>query len=86
MEQTLEHYDLGSKDVNVENIKKKTNNAMKSNKCDQCDSAISHAGNLRRHMRTHSGKRLNKCSQCNYASSQASDLRTHLIQVLLGNI
>ena len=41
-----------------------------SEKCNQCDYASSHAGDLRRHLKTHSGEKSNKCKQCDYASSQ----------------
>ena len=50
----------------------------KSNKCNQCDYASYHAGDLRRHLKRHSGEKSNKCNQCNYASSQAGVLRIHL--------
>ena len=52
--------------------------SIKSNKCNQCDSAFSEASNLRRHLKTHSGEKSNKCNQCDYASSRADSLRTHL--------
>ena len=32
----------------------------KSNKCDQCDYAFSHTGDLRRHLKTHSGEKSKK--------------------------
>ena len=51
---------------------------MKSQKCNQCDYASSDAGNLMRHLKTHSGEKLNKCNQCDYASSQTGNLRRHL--------
>ena len=50
----------------------------KSNNCNLCDYASSHAGHLRTHLKTHIGEKLNKCSQCDFASIQAGDLRTHL--------
>ena len=84
MEQALKHYDLGMKDGNVENVMKKTNNAMqsnsgeKSNKCNQCDYATSKASHLRIHLKMHSGEKPNKCNQCDYASFKRSNLRTHL--------
>ena len=59
MEQNLDNYDSGLKDVNVKIPKK---NAEKSNKCNQCDYASSRAGHLRRHMKTHSGEKSNKCN------------------------
>ena len=78
MELNLEKYDFGLKDVNVTILKKTTGNVIKSNKCNQCDYASSQAGDLRRHMETHSQEKSNKCNQCNYASSQAGSLRAHL--------
>ena len=50
----------------------------KSNNCNLCDYASSHAGHLRTHLKTHIGEKLNKCNQCDFASIQAGDLRTHL--------
>ena len=61
--------------VPLENI---SNERKKSNKCSQCNYASFQAGNLRRHLKTHSGEKSNKCNQCDYASSQASALKTHL--------
>ena len=50
----------------------------KIKKCNQCDYASSEAGDLRRHLKTHSGEKSNKCNQCDFASSQAGDLKRHL--------
>jgi KRAB domain-containing zinc finger protein len=50
----------------------------KSIKCNQCDYAFSHIGNLRTHLKTHSGEKSIKCYQCDYAFSHAGNLRTHL--------
>ena len=50
----------------------------KLSKCNQCDYASSHAGDLRRHLKTHSGEKPNKCNQCDYASSHAGNLRRHM--------
>ena len=44
----------------------------KSNKCNQCNYASFHAGDLRTHLKTHSGEKPNKCNQCDYATSQAA--------------
>ena len=50
-----------------QNVKAPRENAnMRSNKCNQCDFTISEAGNLRRHLKTHSGEKSNKCSQCGF--------------------
>ena len=78
MDQNLETYDFGLKDANVEILKKITDNVIKSHKCNQCEYASSHAGNLRQHLKTHSGEKSNKCNQCDFATSQAGNLRTHL--------
>ena len=62
MEQTLEYYDFGLKDANleIENVSSQTDNLRKhlkthigekSNKCSQCDFASSQAGNLRTHLK-----------------------------------
>ena len=50
----------------------------KVKKCNQCDFASSHAGDLRRHLTKHSGEKYKKCNQCNYVSCYANDLRRHL--------
>ena len=78
MEQSLENYDSNIEDVNMEILLKKTNNVLRSKQCNQCDYASFHAGNLRKHLKTHSGERSNKCNQCDYASSYSSALKTHL--------
>ena len=50
----------------------------KSHKCKQCDYAFSQAGNLRKHLKSHSREKSNKCDQCDYASYHTGHLRTHL--------
>ena len=77
MEHNLEDYDFGLKDANVKSLKKNTDNVIKPNKCNQFDSASSHAGHLRRHLIIHSGEKSNKCNQCDYAYFRASDLKKH---------
>ena len=57
MEQTLEHYDFGLKDGKIP--KEKTDNVIKSKKCNQCEYASFRAGHLRRHLKTHSGEKSN---------------------------
>ena len=74
----MENYDFVLKDANEKITKKTTDNVIKSNKCNQCDYASSHAGNLRTHLKTHSGEKSNKCNQCDYVSSYASALKKHL--------
>ena len=78
MEEQMDYYEPGLNDANVIIHKKTADNVTKSNKCNQCDFASSHAGNLRSHLITHSGEKSNKCNQCDFASLQAGDLRTHL--------
>ena len=48
------------------------------NKCNECNFASSRAGDLRRHLKTHSGEKPNKCHQCDYASLRVSGLKRHL--------
>ena len=47
--------------------KRKTGGRGKSNKCNQCDYASSHAFSLRTQFKTHSGEKTNKCNQCREA-------------------
>ena len=74
----MESFKFGLKDANVKILKKTIKNVIKSNKCNQCDYASSHTGNLRTHLKTHSGEKSNKCDQCDFASSLAGSLRRHL--------
>ena len=92
MDDNLSNEDLNTKILSLWELieidaqeKKKIHNAKNINKCrdmsykcDQCDYASSRAGDLRRHLKTHSGEKPYKCDQCDYASSQAGHLRTHL--------
>ena len=67
MDQGLESYDLSANNeskkapVRVE----KGGQGKSSNKCNQCDYASSHLGNLKRHLTVYSGEKSNKCNQCN---------------------
>ena len=76
MEQICQNYDFGLKGEEI--LKKKSGNAIKSNKCNQCDYASSYASHLRRHLKTHSGEKPNKCNQCEFASSRADNLKKHI--------
>ena len=76
MDQDLIDDDFSENGVNEDAPLRNTNNeGVKSNKCDY---ASSHAGNLRRHLKTHTVEKSNKCNQCDFASSRAGHLRTHL--------
>ena len=44
----------------------------------KCNYTSVWAGDLRRHLKSHSGEKPNKCNQCSYASVEAGNLRTHL--------
>ena len=76
MEQTCQNDDFGLKGEEI--LKKNIDNAINSNKCNQCDYASSYASALWIHLKMHSGKKSNKCKQCDFASSRVGDLRTHL--------
>merc|ERR1712045_923569 len=76
MEDTSENHNLGNQAVEIS--MKMTKNVTKLNKCNQCDYASSHKGNLRAHFKTHSGEKSNKCYQCDYATAHVSNLRAHL--------
>ena len=78
MEEQMDNHAFGLKDAHLKNPKKTIDKATKSIKCDRCEFVSPQAGDLRRHLKTHSGEKSNKCNQCDYASSQASNLRTHL--------
>ena len=77
MDQNLEQRELGKNRANGIPMRE-TGGREKSNKCNQCDSTFSQAGNLRTHLKTHSGEKSNKCNLCDFASSQAGHLRRHL--------
>ena len=74
----MENYNVSLKDANLKILKKTTDHATKSHKCNQCGYASSHAGNFSKHFKMHSGEKSNKCNQYDFASSQAGHLRTHL--------
>ena len=76
MGKTLEDYDFGLKDANVKN--KKSNEIIKTKKCNQCDYESSHTGHMRTHLKMHSGEKSNKCNQCDYSSSETDNLKIHL--------
>ena len=75
MEQILEHDHSMQKNFSerIANLQRE-----KSNKCNLCDYASSHAGHLRTHMKMHSGEKSNNCNQCDFACSDPSSLKRHL--------
>ena len=77
MDQNLEQQYLG-KNTAIEIPIREADGRENTNKCNQCDFASSQAGDLRRHLRTHSGEKPNKCNKCDFASSRASNLGAHL--------
>ena len=54
MGETLENNDLSVDYINVEEAKK-SNNGVKSHKCNQCEFAFSDSSNFRRHLKRHNG-------------------------------
>ena len=76
MDQNLEQQDSNRRNIQIRIVEKE--NKERSHKCNLCDYASSYAGNLVRHLKTHSGEKTNICNQCDYASSRADRLRTHL--------
>ena len=79
MDQDLKDEDFSESGFNVDIPLRNTNiEGENSNKCNQCNYASFWAGDLRKHLKTHSGEKSNKCNQCNYASSQAGTLKKQL--------
>ena len=78
MEQTLENYGFRLKDADVKILEQKTDNVIKSNKCNQCEYASSRADHLRKHLKRHSGEKSNRCNQCDFACVDPSSLKSHL--------
>ena len=68
-----QNLDLSMGKVHMKAPLTKTNTEKRSNKCNKCEYAPIHEGNLGRHLKTHSGEKPNKCNQCEFASSQASN-------------
>ena len=77
MGETLENNGLSVDHINVEEAKK-SNNGVKSHKCNKCEFACFWASDLKRHSKIHSEEKSNKCNLRDSASSQAANLRTHL--------
>ena len=73
----MENYSHSLKAANSKILKKTTDHAIKSHKCNQCDYASSHAGHFRAHLKMHSGEKSNRCNQCDFASSYSNALRAH---------
>ena len=54
------------------------NAMMGAKKCNHCDFASVHVGDLKRHLKTHSGDKTYKCNQCNYSTARGYSLKMHL--------
>ena len=80
MDQNKELYEMSVHDASIETPlqETKTDQCKKSNKCNQCEYATSHTGNLKMHLKIHSGEKSLKCNLCKYSSSHAGHLRIHL--------
>ena len=50
----------------------------KQNNRNRGDFASTTAGNLRRHLKTHSGEKSHKCNQCDFTSARQDNLKTHM--------
>ena len=77
MDQNFEPRDYSKSTANQVSMRE-TEGREKSSKCNQCAYASYHAGDLRKHMKTHSGEKTNKCNQCDYAAFYTRHLRRHL--------
>ena len=54
----MDNCDFGLKDATLKNMKETTDNVSKSkDKCNQSDFTSTHAGDFRRHLKTHSGEK-----------------------------
>ena len=79
MDQKLGQHNSSRSNANIKiQMGEPPKNGERSNKCKKCDYASSQAGNLRRHLKTHTGEKSNKCSQCNFVCSQAGNLKIHV--------
>ena len=47
--------------------------------CKQCNYSCTRAGNLKRHMLTHSGEKPFSCKQCEFSCTQAVTLKRHML-------
>ena len=77
MGETLENNDLSVDPINVEETKK-SNNGVKSHKCNQCEFACFWASDLKIHSKIHSEEKSNKCNLCDFICTDMSSLRAHM--------
>ena len=71
MKQKLENHDFSLRDGNAGIMKNSTDNVNKSNQCNQCDYASSHASDLRRHLKTHIAEKRNATTVTLHSRRQA---------------
>ena len=50
-----------------------------SSVCHLCEKAFTRAGDLKRHLLTHSGKKIHKCVTCEKAFALAGNLKKHIL-------
>ena len=74
MDQNFEPRDYSKSTANQVSMRE-TEGREKSNKCNQCAYASYHAGDMRKHMKTHSGEKTNKCNLCDFASTQPGNFK-----------
>ena len=77
MEKVVGNQDFNKSVANAKFLMKKTNNGIRSKKCNRCDYASAHKTNFMNHLRVHTGEKPNKCDQCDYASIRVDQLRNH---------
>ena len=67
-----QNHDLNASNGGIKALEMpKSGNNKKSKNCNQCEYTTSHAGNLRKHLKTHTGEKSNNCNQRKKATSEA---------------